>query len=107
METVMMRLAPSLGRGAAHDLLHRLVHTARAEGTPLRTLLDAAPEVRDTLDAAALDAMLDPVRNAGQSAAIAGAAADAGRRRAAALRGGPAQASDMQAAASAQAARPA
>jgi len=107
METVMMRLAPSLGRGAAHDLLHRLVHTARSEGTPLRALLDAAPEVRDTLDAAALDAMLDPVRNAGQSAEIARAAADAGRRRAAALRDGPAQASDRQAAAPAQAARPA
>ncbi len=110
MEAVMMRLAPTLGRGEAHDLLHHLVDRARSEGASLRALLEAAPEVRGVLDAEALDTLLDPGSNAGQSEPIARAAAAEGRARAAMLRAGTdrearPQASVRQAAAPGQAAR--
>lgn len=86
MEAVMMRLAPQLGRQKAHDLLHRLVEDARRDGTSLRKLLERDPDVCNTLDKAALDTLLDPSRNVGQSDAIARTAVAAGRKRAVALR---------------------
>ena len=103
MEAVMMRLAPHLGRQAAHDLLHALVDRARAEGASLRGLLEDDPDISAHLDADALDTLLDPAQNSGQSAAIARAAADAGRARAATLRA--AQRSATAAAVSGHAAR--
>ncbi|BCJ62445.1 3-carboxy-cis,cis-muconate cycloisomerase [Micromonospora endophytica] len=54
-EAVATRLAPALGRAAAHDLVRRA-----AARPPLRDALLAEPDVRAHLSEADLDAALDP-----------------------------------------------
>ncbi|POF31470.1 lyase family protein [Roseibium marinum] len=82
LESVMMRLAPKLGRAAAHDALHAAVTRARTTGEPLDSLILSMPEIEGAIDTAALKQLFDPRRNTGQSAAIARQFAVAGRERA-------------------------
>ncbi|NIR60398.1 MAG: adenylosuccinate lyase family protein [Gammaproteobacteria bacterium] len=84
-ESLMMHLAPSLGRARAHDLMHELADRARDSGTPLRQLLEEDPRIAEHLSPDDIAGLLDPERNVGESPAIAREAAAAGRRRAAAL----------------------
>lgn len=96
MEAVMMRLAPHIGRQAAHDRLHRLVDLAGQDGASLRALLRDDPVIGAHLDGAAIEPLLDPARNVGESASIARAAAAAGHQCAAALRDRGAQSLRMK-----------
>lgn len=60
-ESLMMALAPQLGRDRAHALVEGLVRMAERERTDLRTAAAADPEVRETLSPEAVDAALDPM----------------------------------------------
>jgi 3-carboxy-cis,cis-muconate cycloisomerase len=59
-ERVAGALADALGRVAANDLVQRLAHEAAASGRPLREVLAADPTVREHLEEADLDRLLDP-----------------------------------------------
>lgn len=59
-ESVAGRLAEQLGRQAAHDLVAGVAERAGAEHVPFRAVLLADPDVTRHLDAAAIDAALDP-----------------------------------------------
>jgi 3-carboxy-cis,cis-muconate cycloisomerase/3-oxoadipate enol-lactonase len=59
-ERVAGELAGALGRVAADDLVRRLGREAAARGRPFREVLAADPRVRQHLDEAALDRLLDP-----------------------------------------------
>jgi len=57
-EAVMMGLAPVLGRGAAHDVVHHACDVALAEGISLAEALGREPAV--TLDPAAVARLTEP-----------------------------------------------
>lgn len=59
-EAVAARLAPSLGRTAAHEAVGRAVAQATAGSGGFRAALLAEPDIRDQLSEAELDAALDP-----------------------------------------------
>jgi 3-carboxy-cis,cis-muconate cycloisomerase len=59
-ERVAGALADALGRVAANDLLQRLAREAAASRRPLREVLAADPTVREHLEEADLDRLLDP-----------------------------------------------
>jgi len=59
-ESVMMRLALHVGRTRAHDLVYDACMEAHARRAPLRDCLLASAPIRQHLDAAAIDAALDP-----------------------------------------------
>jgi 3-carboxy-cis,cis-muconate cycloisomerase/3-oxoadipate enol-lactonase len=59
-ERVAGELAGALGREAADDLVRRLGGEAAAGGRPFREVLMADPRVREHLDEAAVDRLLDP-----------------------------------------------
>jgi len=59
-EHVAARLAPALGRTAAHDLVARLSRDAATAGRPLRDALLADPAVRAKLGPTEIDEILDP-----------------------------------------------
>jgi 3-carboxy-cis,cis-muconate cycloisomerase len=59
-ERVAGELAGALGRAEAGDLVRRLGHEASASGRPLREVLLADPAVREHLDEAAVDRLLNP-----------------------------------------------
>ena len=60
MRRVAGALADPLGRVAANDLVGRLSRRAAGSGRPLREVLAADPTVRQHLDEADLDRLLDP-----------------------------------------------
>ena len=69
-EALMLALAPRIGRDAAHRLMYELAIAARAGG---RTLIEAVrtdPTITSTLDARALDALLDVASHTGHCAAM-------------------------------------
>ncbi len=75
-EAVAARLAPSLGRTAAHDLVARL---ARADS--FREALIADPDVRKVLETEQeIDAVLDPISRLGASEALIDRALEAYER---------------------------
>jgi 3-carboxy-cis,cis-muconate cycloisomerase len=78
MERLMMYLAPWLGRGRAHDLLHEIVHNSDRNPDRLRKLILAEPTLSEFVDASKLDQLLDPFKNTGHSQAIAHELAAAG-----------------------------
>lgn len=82
MERLMMYLAPRLGRGRAHDILHHVVSASERDPTRLRSLILSDPALSDFIDQTQLEALLDPLANTGQSAAIATELAAAGQARA-------------------------
>jgi len=59
-ESVVARLAPALGRGAAHELVTRVCARAAERGEPLRDALLGEPGVTAHLAAGEMDAALDP-----------------------------------------------
>ncbi len=69
-ESVAARLAPSLGRAAAHELVARLGRAATDSGTTLREQLVADPEVKRLLTEGDLDAALDPAGWLGSADAL-------------------------------------
>jgi 3-carboxy-cis,cis-muconate cycloisomerase len=64
-EAVMMGLAPSLGRGAAHEVVKQAVAIALAEGIHLRDALARDARVTALLDAAGLARLTDPANYLG------------------------------------------
>ena len=59
-EAVMMRLAPALGRQAAHDVVYDCCRVVNEEGGTLAEALARDPEVSKHFDRAAIDAMTEP-----------------------------------------------
>jgi 3-carboxy-cis,cis-muconate cycloisomerase len=59
-EAVMMGLAPMLGRGAAHEVVHHACDVALTEGVPLAAALARDQRISATLDRAAIDRLTDP-----------------------------------------------
>lgn len=90
LETVMMHLAPRLGRSAAHDVLHAAAGRMRDTMEPLQKLVLDMSEVADVIDAKTLANLMDPLQNTGQSAEIARQVASDGRACAARLLAGDA-----------------
>ena len=86
-ENAMMLLAPALGRGPAHDLVHHAVVEAAACGGSIVDQLLADERVRNAVDAVALRAALDPAGYTGRSAARAREMATVARATAARLHG--------------------
>ena len=66
-EAVMMGLGPYIGREYAHDLVYDLCRQALAEKKPLLELLAVHPEIAKHVDRKALQDMLDPANDLGQS----------------------------------------
>jgi 3-carboxy-cis,cis-muconate cycloisomerase len=66
-ESVAARLAPTLGRAAAHQLLGHLGQVAVEKATSLRDQLVADPDVRQVLSVEELDEALDPANWLGSS----------------------------------------
>jgi len=69
-EAVMSGLAPLLGRGAAHETVTAAAARAIDRGTHLRDQLLTEPQVTAHLDAAAIEALLDPITYTGASGAM-------------------------------------
>jgi len=69
-EAVMMKLAPALGRGAAHDAVERATSLAAADGLSLADALQRDATVSALLDPAALRSVLDPARYVGEASAV-------------------------------------
>jgi 3-carboxy-cis,cis-muconate cycloisomerase len=66
-EAVMMALAEEIGRGVAHDLVHKASDRALAERRPLAEILAEDPAVTRHLDAAALARLTDPAEYLGEA----------------------------------------
>lgn len=66
-EAVTMTLGGLIGRMQAHHLVERASHKAVAEGIGLKAALLADPEITPHLDAAAIDAVLDPAAYLGEA----------------------------------------
>jgi 3-carboxy-cis,cis-muconate cycloisomerase len=79
-ESVVARLAPSLGRTAAHKLLTKLGQAAAAGDTTLREQLVGDPGVRRVLTEDDIDAALDPARWLGSADTLIDRALDAQAR---------------------------
>jgi 3-carboxy-cis,cis-muconate cycloisomerase len=69
-EAVMMALAPSLGRLAAHERVEHAAKVAAAQGQHLREVLAQDPVVTSALDAAELDRLFDPLGYIGEAGAL-------------------------------------
>jgi 3-carboxy-cis,cis-muconate cycloisomerase len=59
-EAVMMGLAPALGRGEAHHVVHHACDLALEQGIPLAEALLRDPQVAAKLDRAAIERLTDP-----------------------------------------------
>jgi 3-carboxy-cis,cis-muconate cycloisomerase len=70
-ENAMMLLAPALGRGPAHDLVHHALEESPNAGGRLVDRLLADERVRGAVDEAELRAALDPAGYTGRSAVMA------------------------------------
>jgi 3-carboxy-cis,cis-muconate cycloisomerase len=69
-EAVMMGLAPTLGRGAAHDLVAAACRTTVEQGSHLADTLAAMPQVTQHLSRAQIDQLTDPLNYLGVARAI-------------------------------------
>jgi 3-carboxy-cis,cis-muconate cycloisomerase len=67
-EAVMMRLASSLGRQRAHDVVYDACMAVSDGGRPLRDVLLANPDVVSAISADELDRLLDPANYTGLAA---------------------------------------
>jgi 3-carboxy-cis,cis-muconate cycloisomerase len=79
-EAVMLQLGGVIGRQHAHDVVYDAAQTAFVENTSFAGLLKADPRVTAHLDAAAIDALLDPTAYTGLCAEMAREAAARARR---------------------------
>ncbi len=66
-ESVMMGLAPQLGRGRAHDLVSAAANRAIEQATPLRDQLITDAEVMQWLSETELDQLLEPANYLGST----------------------------------------
>ena len=80
-ESVAGRLAPALGRGAAHALVRDLARAGAERGVGLREVLVNDPAVREHLSEADVDAALDPADHLGAAGALVDRALTAHRDR--------------------------
>ncbi|MGH7043760.1 MAG: class-II fumarase/aspartase family protein [Acetobacteraceae bacterium] len=78
-EAVMMGLAPTLGRGAAHHVVKHACDAALAGNIPLADALARTPEVAGKLDAAAIARLTDPSAYLGSAEAFIDRVLEAGR----------------------------
>ena len=69
-ERIATELAGPLGRTPAQELVQRLARQAAGTGRPLREVLAADPAVREHLDEADLDRLLDPQGYLGMAAEL-------------------------------------
>lgn len=69
-EAVMMGLAPTLGRGKAHHVVHHACDLALQDGIPLAEALLRDPQVAARLDRAAIERMTDPAGYLGAAEAF-------------------------------------
>ncbi len=69
-EAVSMALALHLGKSGAHQVMARCSGTARSTDRSLREMLGQDPDVREHLDDAALDALVDPAAYVGAAGAL-------------------------------------
>jgi 3-carboxy-cis,cis-muconate cycloisomerase len=69
-EAVMMALAQSIGRDAAHHQVTQAATTAAKSGRPFAEVLKATPDIRKHLDDAALARILDPAHYIGEAGAV-------------------------------------
>jgi len=81
LESIMMHLAPKLGRSVAHDLLHAAATRSREAATPLLDVMMAVSEIADVTDRETLARLMDPRRDTSQCAAIARQLASDARKR--------------------------
>lgn len=75
-ENLMMALAPLLGRAEAHDIVHHALEQALARGITATEALCTDAAISAHLSPDAIAAALDPVTYTGDSAIIAGQAAE-------------------------------
>jgi 3-carboxy-cis,cis-muconate cycloisomerase len=80
-ERVAGALADALGRAGAQELVQRLSREAADSGRPLRAVLLANPAVREHLDEAAVDRLLDPAGYLGSAGRLVDRALAAHRAR--------------------------
>jgi 3-carboxy-cis,cis-muconate cycloisomerase len=73
-EAVMMGLAPHLGRGVAHDVVHHACDVALQQGIPLAGALGREPAVAARLDAQAIARLTDPASYLGATQEFIGRA---------------------------------
>ncbi|MBA3709445.1 MAG: hypothetical protein H0W83_11585 [Planctomycetes bacterium] len=64
-EAVMMRLAQTMGRLRAHDVVHELAMTSHEDGIPFAQLLVQDPRVSSILSRSQIDQLLDPASYTG------------------------------------------
>lgn len=69
-EAVMMGLAPRLGRGVAHDVVHHACDVALTEGIALSEALAREPQVTAVLDRPGIEKLTDPAGYLGAAAAF-------------------------------------
>jgi adenylosuccinate lyase len=74
-EAVMLQLGATIGRQHAHDVVYDAAQAAFVEARPFSSVLMADPRVREHLDAAAVENLLDPVAYTGLCADMAREAA--------------------------------
>jgi adenylosuccinate lyase len=67
-ERVMLALGAAVGRQHAHDLIYEAAMLSFESRTPFAAVLKRDPRVTEHLDAATIDALLDPVQYTGLSA---------------------------------------
>jgi 3-carboxy-cis,cis-muconate cycloisomerase len=79
-ESVMMGLAPVLGRGEAHHVVKHACDAALAENIPLADALQRDQAVSSRLDRAAIEKLIDPARYLGSTHAFIDRVVTAARR---------------------------
>jgi adenylosuccinate lyase len=87
-ESMMLTLGRELGRQRSHDAVYEAAQEAAVSGESFAALLAARPEVQGHLDAARIEALLDPAAYTGDSARQATEQAERARTVAASIAAG-------------------
>ena len=69
-EALMLELGRRIGRQRAHDAVYDAAQASATESKPFTAALAEIPDVADNMDAAQIDALLDPTRYTGVSALL-------------------------------------
>ena len=84
-EALMLELGRRIGRQRAHDAVYDAAQSSATESKPFTAALAEIPDVADNMDAAQIDALLDPTRYTGVSALLSRRFAERARATAAEL----------------------
>ena len=84
-EALMLELGRRIGRQRAHDAVYDAAQASATESKPFTAALAEIPDVADNMDAAQIDALLDPTRYTGVSALLSRRFAERARATAAEL----------------------